>query len=74
MDEFKNYLINECVNLYIRLNYRYSYENNEQGTFERLKDIIKYEQLLEIVRNNPVWDAKEMGREISEIIRERTSL
>lgn len=70
----KEWILSRLTELHINLYYKNKYENTEDGNFEKIKDITRYEQLKEVVRNNPSWDVTEMSEELSERIRKRTSL
>ncbi|AYJ76355.1 hypothetical protein BSP12_169 [Bacillus phage BSP12] len=39
-----------------------------------LEELGRYEQLLEVARENPDWDNKEISKELAERIRKKTSL
>lgn len=74
MESFKEWILQEMTSLHLSINYGTRYKNNEQGTYDKLKDVIRYEQLKEVVRNNPDLDNTEMGREVSKRVREKTTL
>lgn len=74
MDELKEYMLNKCVDLHVAIHYGTSYGNSEEGTYNKLQDIIRYEQLKELIRDNPCFDSQEMGAEVSLRVRKRTSL
>lgn len=74
MEEFKDFIINRCTDFHVKIYYGTSYENNEQGVYDKLKDIVRYEELKEVVRNHPKFDNEEIGREISARVRKRTSI
>lgn len=75
---FEDIIIDEFVNLKIKLHFpRVSedkYVGGLDGTIDRLKDEIKIEYLTELIRMNPDWDAQEMSIKASEKIRKKTSI
>ena len=74
MGELKEFILNKLEQIHLKLYYDNPYPNTEEGVFERLKDTIRYEQIKEVVRMNPDWDNEELGRELSDRIRKKTSL
>jgi ATP sulfurylase len=74
VNDLKNYVINECVDLHVALHHGTSYNSTENGAYSKLKDFIRYEELKAVVRNNPDWDNEEISREISEGVRKRTTI
>ena len=74
MGELKEFILNKLEQIHLKLYYGNPYPNTEEGVFERLKDTIRYEQIKEVVRMNPDWDDEELGRELSDRIRKKTSL
>lgn len=74
MGNFKEYMLQKLEDLHVKLYYKNRYENNEQGVTEKLTDMVRYEQLKEVVRANPDWNDEEFSRELSKRINKRTSL
>lgn len=75
MNEFKEFVLNKLEVLYLKLNYKSSYNlSTSKGLSERLEDLSKYEQLKEVVRGNPEWNDEEFSRELSKRIRKKTSI
>lgn len=72
--DFKEVMLNKLEELHMKINYHYEYGNDENGLVERLKHRIRYEQLKEIVRDNPEWDSEEVSDLLSERISERVSV
>ncbi|WBX81313.1 hypothetical protein PD280_06220 [Virgibacillus salarius] len=75
-DAFQEYMIDSMVNLHLKLHYPriYGYDSGVSGTYERLRDEMKYEHLIEVASNNQEWDLEEMGRQVSMKIREKTNI
>jgi len=74
VNSFKEFLIQRCTDFHVKIYYESRYVNNEQGTYEKLKDMIRYEELKEVIRNHPSLDIEEIGKEVSERVRKRVSL
>lgn len=75
MNDLKEFILDKLENLHMKLNYKNSYDlNTSQGLTERIEDLAKYEQLLEVARNNPEWHSTELGIELSKRIQKKTTL
>lgn len=75
MSSFKQFVLEKLEVLHLKLFYRSSYDlNSPMGIAGRLQDLTRYEQLKEVVRENPDWDDEEMAKELSKRINEKTSL
>lgn len=75
MSSFKQFVLEKLEVLHLKLFYHSSYDlNSPMGITERLQDLTCYEQLKEVVRENPDWDDEEMAKELSKRINEKTSL
>lgn len=76
MNKFKENLLDAMEDLHIKLYYprlsEEEYSPGEQGYFEKLKDYIKHETYKEIISSNPEWDTREIGKQFSTRIRNRT--
>lgn len=75
MSSFKQFVLEKLEVLHLKLFYHSSYDlNSSMGIVGRLQDLTRYEQLKEVVRENPDWDDEEMAKELSKRINEKTSL
>ena len=75
MRDFKEFVLEKLEVLHLKLFYRSSYDlNSSMGIAGRLQDLTRYEQLQEVVRENPEWDDGEVAKELSKRINKRTSL
>lgn len=75
ISSFKQFVLEKLEVLHLKLFYRSSYDlNSSMGIVGRLQDLTRYEQLKEVVRENPDWDDEEMAKELSKRINEKTSL
>lgn len=77
---FRDYIVGSCVELHKRIHYRRvtgGYDSTIDGTFEKMKDQIKYEYLKEIIRDGSSalgWDIEELNTEVVNRIRKETSI
>jgi hypothetical protein len=75
MNNLKEFIIDKVKELHLNIYYnKKDYENTEEYMFEKIKDMVRYEQLKEVVRMNPEWDNEEIGREISRRINQEITL
>ncbi|UPI12172.1 hypothetical protein [Bacillus phage SBSphiJ6] len=75
MRDLKQFVLDRLEVLHLRLFYRNTYNlNRTEGISNRLEDLVRYEQLKEVVRENPDWDDEEVAKELSARINEKTSL
>ncbi|QZA69047.1 hypothetical protein 278BB001_102 [Bacillus phage 278BB001] len=75
MSDFKQFVLCKLEVLHLNLFYNNPYDlNSTKGITDRLEDLVRYEQLKEVVRENPEWDDTEMAKELSARINKRTSL
>lgn len=75
MINFKEFVLEKLEILHLKLNYGHSYDlHTTKGLIERIEDLTRYEQLSEVIRENPDWDSKEVNKELSERIRKKTTL
>lgn len=75
MDNLKEFIIDKVKELHLNIYYnKKDYENTEECMFEKIKDMVRYEQLKEVVRMNPEWDNEEIGREIARRINQEITL
>jgi hypothetical protein len=75
MNNLKEFIIDKVKELHLNIYYnKKDYENTEEYMFEKIKDMVRYEQLKELVRMNPEWDNEEIGREISRRINQEITL
>jgi hypothetical protein len=75
MNNLKEFIIDKAKELHLNIYYnKKDYENTEEYMFEKIKDMVRYEQLKEVVRMNPEWDNEEIGREISRRINQEITL
>jgi hypothetical protein len=75
MNNLKEFIIDKVKELHLNIYYnKKDYENTEEYMFEKIKDMVRYEQLKEVIRMNPEWDNEEIGREISRRINQEITL
>lgn len=75
MNNLKEFIIDKVKELHLNIYYnKKDYENTEEYMFEKIKDMVRYEQLKEVVRMNPEWDNEEIGREIARRINQEITL
>lgn len=75
MNDLKEFIIDKVKELHLNIYYnKKDYENTEEYMFEKIKDMVRYEQLKEVVRMNPEWDNEEIGREIARRINQEITL
>ena len=75
MNDLKEFILNKLEELHLKLNYKSNYDlNTSNGLTKRIEDLAKYEQLLEVVRNNPEWQNEQLGVELAERIKKKTTL
>jgi hypothetical protein len=75
MNNLKEFIIDKAKELHLNIYYnKKDYGNTEECMFEKIKDMVRYEQLKEVVRMNPEWDNEEIGREISRRINQEITL
>lgn len=75
MNDLKQFVLDKLETLPLKLHYGHHYDlNSSRGLTKRLEDLGRYEQLLEVARENPDWDNEEISKELAERIRKKTSL
>ncbi|WCS69276.1 hypothetical protein Goe20_01590 [Bacillus phage vB_BsuM-Goe20] len=75
MNDFKQFVLGKLETLHLKLHYGQHYDlNSSRELTKRLEDLGRYEQLLEVARENPDWDNEEISKELAERIRKKTSL
>jgi hypothetical protein len=75
MNNLKEFIIDKVKELHLNIYYnKKDYENTEECMFKKIKDMVRYEQLKEVIRMNPEWDNEEIGREISRRINQEITL
>ena len=75
MRDFKEFVLEKLEFLHLKLFYHSPYDlNSPKGITGRLQDLTRYEQLKEVIRENPKWDDEEMAKELSKRINKKTSL
>ncbi|WP_427137235.1 hypothetical protein [Psychrobacillus psychrodurans] len=75
MGDFKEFVLKKLEVLHLKLNCGNKYDlHTTKGLTERIEDLAKYEQLSEVVRENPDWNSEEFSKELSERIRKKTTL
>lgn len=74
MEELKEYILSELTDLHVAIHYGTGYGNSENGVYKKLRDIVEYKQLKRLVGSSPCFDSEEMGRELSNRVKKRTSL
>lgn len=70
MDNFIDYIAERKINLYLNLYKRKPQAYTENESFERIKRINKYEEILEVIAAMPL----DMQRKVNEIYDERISV
>jgi hypothetical protein len=75
MNNLREFIIDKAKELHLNIYYnKKDYRNTEECMFKKIKDMVRYEQLKEVIRMNPEWDNEEIGREISRRINQEITL